>query len=79
MTKIEWDNRVRRLSAGGDIPASLYRHPHWFDDATQEQLLQTLEAKYPREVAYPSMQGIERTPQLTPIACLLYTSDAADE
>jgi len=68
MTKIEWDNRVRRLSAGGDIPASLYRHPHWFDDATQEQLLQTLEAKYPREVAYPSMQGIERTPQLTPIA-----------
>ena len=66
MTKIEWDRRLNRLAATRGVPASMYRHPSWLDDAMQEQLLQTLEQKYPIGDLAPSMQGILPTPQLTP-------------
>ena len=64
MTKTEWDKRIKGL--GGNIPSSLYKHPQWMGDDDQEQMMQVLEVKYPRDVSYPSMADIPLQPQLTP-------------
>ena len=64
MTKTEWDKRLKGL--GGNIPSSLYKHPQWMGDDDQEQMMQVLEVKYPRDVSHPSMADIPLQPQLTP-------------